>query len=60
MDADTNSVQMAIRTIQCHNLSIEKISWNIDRYSSINAPNESKLSHKYFVNLTSLTIILTL
>ena len=33
---------------------------NIDRYSSINAPNESKLSHKHLVHFTSRTIILTL
>jgi hypothetical protein len=32
---------------------------NIDRYSSINAPNESKPSHKLFVHFTSLSIILT-
>ena len=30
------------------------------KQASINAANESKLSHKYFVHFTSLSIILTL
>lgn len=43
----------------CRGINIPSIT-NIDRYANINAPNAGKLSHKYYVHFTSLTIIPTL